>query len=465
MFRTLGARLTALAAGITLSVSLLVTTAQYLGIRHSLYHEVDAFLGGEITEFRAVLSAAGDNFEDAQNRIRAEVGSRHRGDLTFRLLNEKGEVLLTSDAQHRLPEPWPIPQRRPSQTLFRTESGSEIATHTRSASYWVDVNGSTYIVQATYLLDQVTVSLHRFIQISAIALAAATILAIVGGRLLANRSLKPVGEMAAAARIIRVENLKQRLNQTGFGDELDILATTFNEMFERLDKQVTQIRQFTADAAHELRTPLAALRGNAEVLLSKKRSAVELEAGIADSMNEFGRLARITDDLLLLARADAGQVFIRRANLRLDVAVADVVELFEPLAEERGVAISCSIGDPVWIEGDSDRLRQMIGIFVDNAIKYTPVGGRVDVSVATQRKAAEITIRDSGVGIAPEHLPHVFERFYRADRARSSEGGIGLGLAIARTIVQGHLGTVQLESVSGKGTTVRVVLPAIVGNI
>ncbi len=459
MFRTLGSRLTALATGITLAVSLLVCIALYLGIRHSLYHEVDAFLAGEIMEFRAILSAARGDLDDVQRRIRAELGSRQRGDLTFRLLDVDGRVLLTSHPSNGLPDPWPVPTQPAADMLFRTESGSELAAHTRTASQWVAAVGATRIVQATYLLDQVNTSLTRFLQICAAALAAATVLAVVGGRILAARSLKPVAKMVSAARKISVENLRQRLERTESGDELDVLAATFNEMFERLEKQVAQIRQFTADAAHELRTPLAALRGNAEVALSSKRPPDELRTAIAESIEEYDRLSRIADDLLLLARADAGQEFIRRARMRLDAAVGDVVDLFAPLAEAHGISLRCSAAEEVWIEGDDGRVRQMVGNLLDNAIKHTPTGGRVDVNLAASNGTAELTLRDTGAGIPPEHLPHVFDRFYRADRARTREGGAGLGLSISKTIVQAHQGDVRLSSETGQGTTVCVCLP------
>lgn len=462
MLRTLGGRLTALATGITLTVSLLVCVALYVGIRYSLYREVDAFLAGEVMEFRAILSASGGDLDDVQQRIRAELGSRQRGDLTFRLLNSGGGVLLTSDAANGLPDPWPVPPRSAAEMLFRTESGSELATHTRTGSQWIDAaDGSTRIVQATYLLDQVNASLARFLQICAAGLAIAALLAVIGGRVLAARGLRPVSRMVTAARKISVENLRQRLDRSGSGDELDVLAETFNEMFERLERQVAQLRQFTADAAHELRTPLAALRGNAELALSERRSSEELRTAIAESIEEYDRLARIADDLLLLARADAGQEFVRRAPLRLDMAVADVVDLFSPVAEERGVVLRCSAECEVWVDGDDGRLRQMIGNMLDNAIKYTPSGGSVDVALATANGLAELTIRDTGAGIPPEHLPRVFDRFYRADRARTREGGAGLGLSISSTIVEAHRGTIHLGSRPGVGTTVSVKLPAV----
>jgi heavy metal sensor kinase len=465
VFRTIRARLTALATGITLAVSLLVCAALYLGIRYSLYREVDAFLAGEVMEFRAILSEAGADLEDVQRRVRAELGSRQRGDLAFRLLDADGHVLLTSDTTNALPDPWRISRQRPTDLLFRTERNAVTGAPTRTCSQWVAAaDGSTRIVQATYLLDQVNASLNRFLQVCAVALAAAAVLATIGGRILASRSLRPVGRMATAARRISVENLSERLERSGTGDELDHLAETFNDMLGRLEKQVAQLRQFTADAAHELRTPLAALRGIAEVALSGGRSADELRAVLADGIEEYDRLSRIADDLLLLARADAGQEFMRRAPFAFDAALADMIDLFSPAAEERDVTLTLAGCDEVRIDGDGGRLRQMIGNLLDNAIKFTPPGGLVRVSLVASNGAAELTVRDTGVGIAAEDLPRVLDRFYRADRARSREnGGAGLGLSICRTIVEAHGGTIRVASKPGDGTTVRVTLPVSVG--
>ncbi|HUU98069.1 MAG TPA: heavy metal sensor histidine kinase [Phycisphaerae bacterium] len=461
MLRTLRARLTALATGITLTVSLIVCVALYIGIRFSLHREVDAFLAGEVMEFRTILSAVDGDLVEVQRRVRAELGSRQRGDLAFRLLAPDGSVLLTSDTANTLPDPWPVPPQRPADPFFRTERGTTSGAPTRTCSQWVTrPDGTTRIVQATYLLDQVNASLSRFIQICGAALSAAAILAMIGGRILASRSLRPVGTMATAARKISVENLTERLDRSGTGDEVDCLAQTFNDMLTRLEKQVTQLRQFTADAAHELRTPLAALRGNAEVALSGRRPADELRAVLADAIEEYDRLARIADDLLLLARADAGQRLIQPARFRLDRAVVDVVDLFSPAAEERGVSLTLSDCNETWIDGDDGRLRQMLGNLLDNAIKFTPDGGTVRVSLSAANGVAELTVRDTGVGIAPEHLPHVFDRFYRIDRARTHDGGgAGLGLSISRTIAEAHGGSIRLISEPGDETTVSVRIP------
>ena len=250
MLRTLRGRLTALATVTTLVVSAVVCATLYLGIRYSLYDEVDAFLAGEVSEFRAML-AGDENLDDVQQRIRAELGSRRRGDLTFRLLDAQGRVLLTSDPANRLPDRWPVPPRPTSEMLLRTESGTAPGAQIRTCSYWTESNGGPpRIIQATYRLDQVNASLSRFARICAGALVVAAFLAAIGGRIAATRGLRPLGDVTGAARRITVENLSEQLRRTHLGDELDQLAETFNGMLERLEAQVTQLRQFTADAAH-----------------------------------------------------------------------------------------------------------------------------------------------------------------------------------------------------------------------
>ena len=181
---------------------------------------------------------------------------------------------------------------------------------------------------------------------------------------------------------------------------------------------------------------------------------------IAESIEEYDRLSRIADDLLLLARADAGQGFVDRVPVQIDAALGDVIDLFSASAEERQIALAYQSSGEVWIEGDAGRLRQVFANLLDNAIKHTPAGGAIHVHLAASDGSAEFTIADSGEGIPPEHVPRVFDRFYRADRARTRNGaGAGLGLSICRTIVEAHAGSIELTSTSGSGTTVLVRLP------
>ncbi len=456
-FRTLRGRLAALASAITFGVSLLVCILLYISLRFSLHREVDAFLAGEVMEFSEILRSGG-TLDDMESKIRREIGARPRGDLSFRLLTLDGDVLLSSDPATRRRH-LHVPNRSHEAMTFDLEPHPEKSTSLRTCNAWIHLpDGTDRVVQTTYDLADVEQSLSRFKQISIAGLLVAAAAAGVGGRIAAHRGLRPLNDMAAAARDIDLNHLEQRLKRSGAGDELDQLAERFNGMLARLEEQVGQLKQFTADAAHELRTPLAALRGSAEVMLSEKRSAEELRSGIADSIDEFDRLTHIANDLLLLARADAGQLLGQRDATRLDAAVTDVVDLFAPLAEECGIALQASIVE-TWVEGDSGRLRQVLTNLLDNAVKNTPAGGRIAAVLTQADGRCELSIADTGAGIDPADLPHVFDRFYRADRARRRAGGTGLGLAISKSIIQAHQGEIKIHSELGAGTTITIRLP------
>ncbi|HEY8742776.1 MAG TPA: ATP-binding protein, partial [Chloroflexota bacterium] len=219
-------------------------------------------------------------------------------------------------------------------------------------------------------------------------------------------------------------------------------------------------RQFTADASHELRTPLAVLAAQADLALDQARRPEDYRSALREIHQQAQQMAQLLAELLMLARADSGPVDIDHEMLDLTALVADTIATLTPLAETSGVTLSASAHLSVLITGDQARLTQLIVNLVDNALKYTPIGGCVEVSVRAMDGRARLRVSDSGVGIAPEHLPHLFERFYRADAARSrDEGGAGLGLAICQWIASAHQGTIAVQSTPGEGTTFTVSLP------
>jgi heavy metal sensor kinase len=451
---------------LALLVSLVVCATLYAGTYLSLHQEVDGFLEGEVAEFRAILSAHDGDAAAVEQQIRREIGSRTRGDLFFRLLDASGHVLASSSPEDALGTPWPVAQvgsTMDDPACFSTVAPQGAAHAVRACSLWVaDPAAGRRIVQVGYRLDRVDKSLHSFLRACGIALIVATALAAAGATALARSSLRPIQRITSTARRIHASSLGERIALTGSGDELDGLAATLNEMFARIETQVRQMQQFAADASHELRTPLAALRGIAEVTLTQPRTPEQLRAVIEESIEHYDRLARIAEDLLLLARSDAGEDILRRETLRLDAAIADVMDLYEPLAGERGVTLRFDGCGPVTVEGDAGRLRQLIGNLVDNAIKYTAPAGTVQVSLELFKDMARIRVTDTGVGIPPADVPRVFDRFYRVGRtgAAVQPAGTGLGLAICRTITRAHGGEITLHSTAGEGTSVQVTLPA-----
>jgi heavy metal sensor kinase len=287
-----------------------------------------------------------------------------------------------------------------------------------------------------------------------------TALCALIGWFLAAKAMKPVDEMTTAAHRIGIEgDVSGRVPVPTQHDEIGRLALTFNEMLSRLQQSFDTQRHFLADASHELRTPLTAIRANVETL----RRGVDPDPNERDETlriveREVDRMGRLVDDLLALARADAGQA-PQIARFPLDELFLEVYHQQRPLAGR--VRLTLGEFEPVEVDGDQDRLKQLLLNLIDNALRYTPAGGTVTLDLLRKEQEAVIRVRDSGPGIPVEHLPHIFERFYRADPARSrASGGTGLGLAIAREIAEAHGGSIEVESSEGTGSTFTVSLPA-----
>jgi heavy metal sensor kinase len=267
--------------------------------------------------------------------------------------------------------------------------------------------------------------------------------------------------MAHRARRITAEDLRQRVPQRGTRDELDYLAETLNEMLGRLEEAFATLRRFTADAAHELRTPLTALRGGLEVALRAPRSAPELERVLRDSLEEADRLTRLVEGLLVLSRATAGSG-LARERVDLEPLLLEALDLGARLAHGTGVAVRLGDVSPAAVAGDPAALSRLVRNLAENAVRYTPAGGVVELSLRTADGAALLTVADTGIGIDPEDAERIFEPFVRLDAARSREtGGAGLGLAIARSIAVAHGGTLTVTSAPKAGSRFTLRLPAL----
>jgi heavy metal sensor kinase len=328
------------------------------------------------------------------------------------------------------------------------------------------LDGTPVIVQVGYPQDVVEGALARLVLLMALAIPATLAFAVYGGMFLAGRALNPIDHVTrTAARIGAEEDLSQRLNLGG-EDEVVRLARSFDHMLDRLERAFARQRQFTADASHELRTPLALFRGQIEVALNQRRSAKEYQAILASLHEDAERMTLLLGDLLTLARADAGQENLIRERIDLADVADEVVAVMQPLAEKKAVVLLREPGASAPVEGDQTRLLQLLVNLVDNAVKYTPAGGRVAVLVDRHADQARLRVADTGVGIAPENLPHLFERFYRVDKARArAEGGFGLGLAIVEWIVKAHGGRITVESQADRGTTFTVTVPLAVARL
>ncbi len=461
----IGTRLTLWGAGLTTLLIAVVSAALYAGMFYSMRSQIDAFLEGEIHEFMLTVNEHPNDDEKLQAYVQKELGVRSRNDLGFRLIDQEGTVLVSSAVHDDLRGMWRPPAHwalDAAQVVCETLQPPANAYPHRVCSLRVQTaDGRVCTAQSSYLLDQMMESLARVRRIGLSILVLAPLIAVGLGGFLARRSLQPVRKIMASARAIGAHDLRARVPLSGAGDEMDQLAETLNGMLERIEKKVQEVQRFTSDASHELRTPLAALRGHAEIALSRPRSNEELRQGIEESVSQYERLQRIAEDLLLLARLDAGDPIVKREPVLLNDAVADVVDLYLPGAEEKGIELTAQMHERLVIAGDGGRLRQVIGNLIDNAIKFTPQKGHVSISAQLVNGCARVQIRDDGVGIPAVDLPRVFDRFYRTDPSRSAHHapGTGLGLSICRSIVEAHGGHINIESAPCEGTSVSLVIP------
>jgi heavy metal sensor kinase len=285
------------------------------------------------------------------------------------------------------------------------------------------------------------------------------VLAGVGGWFLAGRTLKPVERMAEIARGIGESDLSRRIDVES-DDELGRLATTLNGMIARLEEAFMKQRQFVADASHELRTPLAVIQAESSLVLDKQRSQEDYRRSLELVCQEVSYMSEIVGKLLVLARSDAGSESVSIQEVDLTGLLAEITQDIEALAQEKGLRLDFDPMDAVAVRGDRVRLRQLFLNILDNALRYTPGGGTITGSVVRRDDQAVVTIGDTGIGIPEEHLPFIFDRFYRVDKVRTNgEGGTGLGLSIATSIARMHGGAIEVESRVGEGSVFRIILP------
>jgi two-component system OmpR family sensor kinase len=320
-------------------------------------------------------------------------------------------------------------------------------------------DGRPFVLLAAESLHSINAELRVVRRVLYLGLPLVVLIAGIGGFVLATRSLAPVRWMAEQSRSITDKNLHSRLDIGAANEELMRLADSFNELLSRLDQSFETMRRFVADASHELRTPLAVIRGEADVALNRDRNPAEYKESLAIIQDEARRLSRLVDDLLNLARADAGHVNLRVEEFYLNDLLAECCRSVHGPATAKNVQVQCLCPQDVSFRGDQELLRRLVLNLLDNAIRYTPEGGKITVKLEAGERNLRIQVADTGIGIPPEAATHVFERFYRGDQARSRQnGGFGLGLSIVKWIAESHNGAVELTSGPGSGSTFTVLL-------
>jgi len=335
----------------------------------------------------------------------------------------------------------------------------------------------TKIVQIASSLEGVEDALNKLFLILIIAVPSTLILASLGGQFLAHKALKPVDNITQTARMITSQNLNQRINPPKVKDEISRLIETFNEMISRLDQSFRQMKQFSSDASHELKTPLTILKGEVEVMLRRERTSQEYQQTLKSNLEEINRMSQIVEDLLTLSKADTGEIRLNKEDISLTEILNEVIAQMDRLAKSKKLHLSASNHhQDIHIFGDALRLRELFINLIENGIKYTEEGGSIhiilqkeyplptrDQSDRVEREKGEfvkIIVSDTGIGIAQEDEERIFNRFFRVDKARSREqGGSGLGLSICKWIVEAHQGKIEVESELGKGSSFVVRLP------
>jgi heavy metal sensor kinase len=447
----------------TFSLSALIICGfLYLRLKHQLLKEIDQFLLDETNEMERVLSREPKEtyllmrFED-------EVMTRKYYPFFFQILDGDGKPAYVSKEFRKMGyvvQDWVLANAR-----NKKESREKIHISARTRTFRVITtpvyrDGKlTEIIQLGTHLRFVRKNLSHFRSNLFTALPIILILGSLGGWVLARRSLSPIGYIASKTKTMTSKNLGERLTPRGTGDEMDELIGTINEMIARLESSFQRMAEFTADASHELKTPLCALRGEAEVLLSKMRTTEEYQEGLAHFVERFDLLNQMINDLILLSKFDATQVELKMDALRLDLLIKDLCHLFRVLAEQKTIALETGTVEEVTVIGDKVRLQQLFTNLIDNAIKYTSKGF-IRVTVEKNQEVALVKIKDSGIGIPRDEREKIFKRFYCVDKSRSREtGGVGLGLSIAEWIAHAHQGRIEVESALDQGSTFTVYLP------
>lgn len=427
------------------------------GLRLTLLRETDQLLDEDTLEVSLAVQEFHPNMEAIFHEMdRKAIGHEHRG-LFVQLFDSAGVLLWSS---RNTPDLERAPTRLGDRKLSVDSSYRVKQRQIRKAPL------PAYTVRVGQSLTQVRDDISRLTNLMAVAGGAVLVLAPLGGYWLAVRATQPIAAIIHTTARLRPSHMEERLHTRGTGDELDQLSLTINRFLDQIADYLARNREFVANAAHELRSPLAAIQSSVEVALNLDRSMPEYKELLGEIVEECTRLGALVNQLLLLAETDARGIHGEREPVLLDRLVETSLDMFRGVAEERGVALESNEPPPIVVQGDPNRLRQVINNLVDNGLKFTPSGGRVLVQLSLDGERALLRVSDTGSGISPEDLPHVFERFYRGDKSRQRENptcGNGLGLSICRAIVAAHEGEMRADSLPGRGAKFSVWLPVTKG--
>lgn len=456
-------RMTAWYAGLLMGALLLFGVSVYLGLERYLDWTLKETLSSEC---RTIATKLLSQFPHKNTEwLKAEIDEAYAPEVNTRFIRVyrkgTGVIYLSGAPKDGAFDPSQIPSASGSRSnavrRIRLATGQQLLIDDMS---FTTSDGSRFLVESGMPYHQIELVLHGLLVTLAVYTPLLVFLAIAGGYWLMRRSLQPIDEITERAEGITSTNLSERLPVIRSGDELERLSAALNRMITRLDEAFEHINRFSADASHELRTPLTILQLELEGIASHPALSVTLEEQVGSALEETHRMSRIVESLLTISRLDAGETKLDKLPLDFVALVHSTSMEMKILAQEKSIALRTLAGDDVWVRGDRTRLQQIAVNLIDNAIKYTPEGGVVQVRVKAERTTAVLEIQDNGIGIPAHAIPYVFDRFFRVDKARSrASGGAGLGLSIVKAICAAHGGDVQVSSEEGRGSCFRVSLP------
>jgi len=460
---TLAFRLTAWYVLAGLALVVLATTSLYFVLVAELKKNTDLFLADKMNVVRTMLRERPDDWDGLREEIELESAARSYQQFYIRLLDDRNVALLTTPGMGEQLDVTQLAaqtQGRPGRAVGMKGRNGRLF-FVMSAGAAVGRSAQTDTVQIAIDVSQQEALMvtyrHRF---GLILLGTLAIFPLVGYQI-ARRGIRRLEEVATTARHISSTNLHERIQPEGYPSELAILAETFNKMLDRLEESFERISRFSADIAHDLRTPVNNIRGEAEVALARARTVDEYREALGSCLEETVRLSDLIGDLLFLARAESPLAHLHRESIDVNQLLSGILEYYEAPAAEQGVFLSIVLPDePVTAQLDRTLLQRAVGNLVSNALAYTPPGKSIVLEASAEPAAVRIEVSDTGVGIPTEALPRVFDRFFRVDESRSqASGGTGLGLSIVRSIMQLHGGKVEIASEVGQGTQVTLHLP------
>jgi two-component system heavy metal sensor histidine kinase CusS len=449
---SLAFRLTAWYTAASLLLLLAATGTLYWALVANLERNSSLFLSDKVHVVTTLLLERPDDWDGLREEIELESQARRYDQFYIRLLDEHAKTLLETSRMGAL-----LPAQRFDRLagrVARVESvsgGLYLATEVSAPVGGKNVEWKIQI--AVSLAEQQEVLRRYRLWVWAILLASTIVCPLVGYNM-ARRGIRPVQYVSETAKRIGSSTLSERIEADGYPVELADLALTFNAMLDRLEESFERLTRFSADLAHELRTPVNNIRGEMEVALARGRTVEEYREVLHSNLEEAVRLSELIGSLLFLARTENPGTHIKRETVAVGELLHSIAEYYEAAAEQAGVTLQVTAPDDLSVSADRSLLQRAIGNLVSNALAHTARGGRVELSAGLAAGGLEIGVRDNGCGIPAESIPHLFDRFYRVDQARSQSGGFGLGLSIVRGIMLLHGGTVEIFSEEGKGTKV-----------